>query len=309
MSAPVLPAPPAQAPPPPNSPTSRKARWKKWGLLLGAGGLVAWALLWCWQQGYFSPRGKSQTDVALALRPAKQSLPVAEDQSDAKLQRALNLAQQALQKLEHIRDYTAVFVKRERVDGQLMDEEVMLLKIRHEPFSVYLRHLEPPRLRGQEAIWVQGANQDKLIAHGAGLLGLITVRLDPENPLAMRGNRYSIREIGIKRMVQRLLELYQQHQDKLRQCQIRFFDQQLDGRECLVMEVRAPKRWPDFPWALARIYMDKQYQLPIRYEAYDWAQDAEELPLLEHYYYRDLKFNVGLTDKDFDPDNPQYNFR
>src|SRR5438128_735667 len=37
----------------------------------------------------------------------------------------------------HVDDYTCVLVRRERVRGRLLPEEVMLMKVRREPYSVY----------------------------------------------------------------------------------------------------------------------------------------------------------------------------
>jgi len=285
------------------------SRYKKWCLSVGGGLIVAAAGLWAWQQGWFSPPPEAQSNVALS-QTVQQVATAAETSAEETLRRALDLARESLQVLEQVKDYTATFVKRERVGGKLLDEEVMLLKVRHRPFSVYLKHLAPPRLKGQEAIWVQGANDDKLIAHGAGILSLFTVRLDPESPLAMQGNRYSIRHVGLKHLLQELLQLYEEHRDQLLQCRVRLLEEQVDGIDCLVLEVRAPRRWEDFPWAMARVYLDRNKRVPIRYEAYDWPTDGQkELPLLEHYYYKDLKLNVGLTDKDFDPKNEEYGFR
>jgi hypothetical protein len=49
--------------------------------------------------------------------------------------------------------------------------------------------------------------------------------------------------------------------------------------------------------------------IPIRYVAYDWpAREGAKPEVLEEYNYLDLKVNVGLTDADFDPRNPSYNF-
>ncbi len=284
------------------------SRWKKWCLSVAGGLVAAMVPLWAWQQGVFSPPPESQSNVALSQTTQNISLP-APKKSQQALQRALELAREALQVLEGVQDYTATFVKRERVDGTLREEEVIQLKVRHRPFSVYLKHLAPPRLKGQEAIWVEGANQGKIIAHGAGILGLFTVRLDPESPLAMQGNRYTIRHVGLRHLLEELLRLCEEHRELLLQCQIRFLDEEVDGTACLVLEVQAPQRWEDFPWALARVYLHKEKRIPIRYEAYDWPPEGEkELPLIEHYYYKDVKLNVGLTDKDFDPENEEYSF-
>ncbi len=284
------------------------SRFKKWSFS-AVGGLVAVsAALWAWQQGMFSPAPESQSNVALSQTTQDAPPPEAGGAEQA-LRRAVTLAREALNVLDQVEDYTATFIKRERVGGKLREEEVILLKVRHRPFSVYLKHLAPPRLKGQEAIWVQGANDGKIIAHGAGILGLFTVRLDPESPLAMQGNRYSIRHVGLRHLLEELLRLCEEHRPRLLQSRISFLEETVDGVKCLVLEVRAPRRWEDFPWAMARVYLDRDKRVPIRYEAYDWpAQGSKDLPLIEHYYYKDLKLNVGLSDKDFDPENEQYAF-
>jgi hypothetical protein len=49
--------------------------------------------------------------------------------------------------------------------------------------------------------------------------------------------------------------------------------------------------------------VDEELRLPIRATIYD--HDGN---LYERYEHRDLKINVGLTDADFDPKNPAYDF-
>ena len=44
-------------------------------------------------------------------------------------------------------------------------------------------------------------------------------------------------------------------------------------------------------------------KLLVRIQTYDWDDH-----LLENYAYEDLKLNTGLTDADFDSENPQYHF-
>ena len=52
-----------------------------------------------------------------------------------------------------------------------------------------------------------------------------------------------------------------------------------------------------------------RFNIPIRYIAYDWpAVEGDQLKVIEEYNYLNLKMNVGLTDADFDPNNPEYNF-
>jgi hypothetical protein len=68
-----------------------------------------------------------------------------------------------------------------------------------------------------------------------------------------------------------------------------------------------PRR--NFLFNVARIYLDDELQIPIRYEAYDWPEQQGADPvLLEEYTYLNLKLNQGFTDADFDVHNPNYGF-
>jgi hypothetical protein len=60
----------------------------------------------------------------------------------------------------------------------------------------------------------------------------------------------------------------------------------------------------------ARIFVDDELQLPVRFASFDWpAEEGGNLVLLEEYTYTDVKLNVGLTDWDFDHRNENYRFR
>ena len=57
-----------------------------------------------------------------------------------------------------------------------------------------------------------------------------------------------------------------------------------------------------------QVYIDKENNLPIRFEAYDWPKGGKAPDLMEEYTYSDLRVNVGLTPRDFDPANKSYSF-
>jgi outer membrane lipoprotein-sorting protein len=78
---------------------------------------------------------------------------------------------------------------------------------------------------------------------------------------------------------------------------------------CTCIEVLHPVPRKNFRFHLARVFVDDTLNLPIRYEAYDWAKDAKGKPeLIEEYTYLNLKVNPGLSDADFDIHNPSYHF-
>ena len=71
-----------------------------------------------------------------------------------------------------------------------------------------------------------------------------------------------------------------------------------------------PEYRKNLTFHLARIFVDDQLDVPVRYAAYWWPKNEGGAPqLLEEYTYTDLKLNVGLTDQDFDRANPEYQFR
>lgn len=60
---------------------------------------------------------------------------------------------------------------------------------------------------------------------------------------------------------------------------------------------------PRYYSARGTVWVSPDTLLPVRIEIYD-ANDA----LYERYAYRDVRLNIGLTDLDFDPENPDYRF-
>jgi hypothetical protein len=228
------------------------------------------------------------------------------------LQPALELATRGLAGLRgKIKDYSCTVVKRERIDGKLGEHEYMFAKIRHEPFSVYLYFLSPDAVKGQEVIYVDGQNDGNMLAHaGSGVRALVgTVSLKPQSQLAMTGNRYAITELGVENLARRLVEVAE-HDSKFGECEVNFFpNAKVSGRVCTCVQVVHPVPRRNFRFHLARVFIDDEYTIPIRYEAYDWPHEAGGKPvLMEEYTYVNVKINNGFTDADFDPKNTAYKF-
>ena len=228
------------------------------------------------------------------------------------LQPALDLARRGLAGLrEKIKDYSCTVVKRERIDGKLGEHEYLFAKVRHEPFSVYLYFLAPDTVKGQEVIYVDGKNDGNMLAHaGSGVRAMVgTVSLKPQSQLAMTGNRYAITEIGVENLAKRLVEVAE-HDSKFGECEVNFFpNAKVNGRVCTCVQVVHPVPRRNFRFHLARVFIDDEYTIPIRYEAYDWPQEQGGKPvLMEEYTYMNVKINNGFTDADFDPKNTAYKF-
>jgi hypothetical protein len=232
---------------------------------------------------------------------------------------ALKLARESWQHSQaYVRDYTAIMAKRVRLDGALGDYQYAFVKIRNRraegdrlltPMSVYMKFLKPDAINGREVIWVEGRNQGRLVAHDVGIKSLFSVNLDPHGALAMRGQRYPITEIGLDKLLLQMIDratLDRAHGE----CQVNFIQgAKLNKRSCQVVQIVHPVQRPHFSFHRAEVFFDDELRLPVRYASWSWSTEpGAQPPLEEEYNYIDIRTNVGLTERDFDPDNPEYNF-
>jgi len=255
-------------------------------------------------------------------RISKKNVPPAtEPRREHPLDPALRIAYSSLKNIRaNVRDYTAILIKRELVNGQLGDYEYMGVKIRNRkvadgkiavPFSVYMAFLKPETIKGREVIYVENANNGNLVAHEGGMKGrfLPTVELPPNGMMAMRNQRYPITELGIENLVAKLIEKGERDRQH-GECNVRFIQGvKIGKRECTVLSVEHPVKRSYFDFYRAEIFIDNEYQIPVRYCAYDWpTTPGGKGQVMEEYTYQNIKLNVGLTAKDFDRNNPRYKF-
>lgn len=245
-------------------------------------------------------------------RPTASQLVPPERPGDHPLARAIEWAKIGLKELETIDDYCATVAKRERWGTKLNDYEYFFVKIRHKPFSVYIYFLSPESLRGQEVIWVEGQNNGNMWAHTVGIKDAVvgTVSLSPTGMIAMKGQRYPLTEIGLLNMVKRLIEVGQRDM-QYGECEVNFYPgAKVNDRACTCLQVVHPVPRRNFLFHIARIFVDEELLVPIRYESWGWPQQPGGPPeLIEEYTYLNLKLNNGFTDLDFDIRNPNYKFR
>jgi hypothetical protein len=232
----------------------------------------------------------------------------------------LQIARGLVQRMERIEDYTCTLVKRERVGNKLRGYEWIYVKVRHErtrdgrvevPFSVYCRFLGPDEVAGREVIYRRGSYDGKMIVRRGGLrFAYVTVSIAPDGKLALEDNRYPITEIGIKNLIERLIEVGMEDLEH-GECEVEYFSNvKIDDRTCTSVRVTHPVRRPYFRYHMAEIFVDDELGVPVRYAAYEWPEEEGGQPLLlEEYTYTNLQLNVGLNDRDFDYRNPDYQFR
>jgi hypothetical protein len=247
----------------------------------------------------FAPRLAS-AEVKLAAR-------ISEAGSTHVLMPAFKLAVAGLEALAKVKDYEALFVRKELVDGALVSSQITI-KLRQEPFSVYLKFIEPNA--GREVIFVEGKNEGKLLVHETGFASLAgTLSLDPKGSLAMSGNRYPITMIGLKTMTETVVEKWLAVKNE-KDLKVNVYPNATVGDlSCKVAETVLAKPVEGIPQQTCRLYFEKATGYPVRVQALAFpAKAGEKAETVEDYFYSKLKTNVGMTDKDFDAENEAYGF-
>jgi len=205
---------------------------------------------------------------------------------------------------ERITDYTCRFQKVERIDGELRKPEIMRMKFRCKPLSVYLKWTGELS-KDQEVIYVEGANKGNAWVHPSGLLGWLfrKVNVDPNSKLAMKHSRRPISMAGMGFMGN--LVIGQCVDAKARGDLTLTYEgiRHEGGRPSYVFKRVLPKD-KGYPVEVLIIYIDREYLVCVRTDGYDWGGD-----LISHYLYSELVINPGVTDADFDPDNREYAYR
>ena len=203
----------------------------------------------------------------------------------------------------NIRDYTGMFYKQERINGQLNPEQTIQITARNQPFAVHMKWVGPKTMAGQEACYAVGKNNNMLRAKAASGLAaaLGFVSIDPKDPRALATNRRPITDSGMGNMIESLASQHHANCKRPDQVSIAFAEYRFLQKPCIRLESTQRKNDGSTPYYRKVVFFDKESHLPVRVENYDWPKQGGPPggELLECYSYVDLKFNVGLTDEAF----------
>ncbi|MBI3463067.1 MAG: DUF1571 domain-containing protein [Planctomycetes bacterium] len=267
----------------------------------------------------YQGRGEEARPVVVApvvaAMPPSSSRPAESLYDDDATLFSISLLEQAEQRLSKVSTYTAVFYKQERLRGEITPQNQIQLKVRHEPFSVYMRWVSPDV--GREVIYVQGANDNQMWVHdGGGIAGILRlvvrwIPLDPHGTLAMSKSRHPISEIGLLNLTRKLLTVRRADQGDPTIEVTMTGNASVDERPCYQFEFTHPLRDGKAPYHKVVVYLDKELRLPVSCITYDWPspERPNEPLLLEHYVYTKLQLDQAIGDLAFDCNNPEYGCR
>jgi len=108
---------------------------------------------------------------------------------------------------QHIEGFTCILQKQERIDGRLMPSEETEVAFRARPHSVFMHWVRGAR-KADSALYVQGENDNKMIAHPSGLAGALVkvVSRDVDGADAKQSGRYTLDTFGFKNSMERTLK-------------------------------------------------------------------------------------------------------
>jgi outer membrane lipoprotein-sorting protein len=191
-----------------------------------------------------------------------------------------------------IHDYTALFLKRERINGKLLPLETIELRFQ-EPFKLYMAWRNPHP--GRVITYVEGENDNKIHVNPGGMLRFVRLSLDPTSSLATRNAHHTIRQAGLRNIIRFIMEQYEQGTQKSQMSLYFRGDSEVDGRAAYHLEFvcHADKTAGCYA-SRGEIWVDKDHYLPTKLLIYDWDNQ-----LYEHYEYHRLRLNPGLGPEEF----------
>lgn len=271
------------------NPSNRRIRW-----IVGAG-LLALVCVQCtrpngglWESELLAG-GDALDQEALSAAQCRQIEHLAKSDPVALL------AQCARRYDRTVRDYTCTFIKRERLGGKLGSAQEIAVKFRDEPFSVAMRWLRNAPI-SDRCLYVEGQFDDNMLVRPKGLLSWVgTQRRKPDSPQVLANTLRPITLFGFRRALAGLIDVYELagRQGDLTASVVGY--KTVADRRTLVIQRELPAK-DEYPVAVTRIYIDPVWMVPLCIESFDWNGELES-----RYIYKDVKFNVALSDEDFTP--------
>lgn len=205
-----------------------------------------------------------------------------------------------------LRDYRCTFIKQERVQGKLRDEEQIDVRYRREPKSVFMVW-ERNADQAKRALYIDAAafrdadGQPLAKVEPAGAIARLFVSevlIPVRGERARATSRRTIDEFGF-RETYAILERYNTLAQARGKLEFRFEGvSEIDSRPTLVFVRYLPYdgKSSEFPDAKMVMHIDQQWLVPTAIYSY---ADRAGTQLLGRYLFTNVQINPGLSDKDF----------
>jgi len=259
---------------------------------------------------------QSHPPVVQAMGPA---IMPAEDAEAGSIEQLLRddplaaLAEARKRLIRDHRDYTCTFTRQELLPSGMTAEQELEVKFRAEPYSVMLKWIRNKGLVDRVIYvkdkWVDHRAEDPALrqlalAQPSSLAGLFikSTKQPIRGSFAKGSSRHSIDEFGFEATL-RLFIKYCRRAMTNGELQLDFKGEtSFCDRPVWLLRRRLPysQEAGVYPDRLVDLYIDKEYMVPVAIYCYS-DDDRKPQDLLGKYEYRNIRFDVCLTEADFEP--------
>jgi hypothetical protein len=196
-----------------------------------------------------------------------------------------------------VRDYTCTYVKKERVNGAIKDDQIAQMVVRTNPLAIRLKIVAPKNDVGREIVYVADAKGPKIRTKSAGTIGLVGwSSIDPNDPKASAGTRQPVSDAGIGRLIEKVAADHAAAMANGKPPVVLATPAVYDKRPSVRLDVTdATADGVHHPFRSV-VWFDKQTNLPMRRETYDRRGG-----LIDCASYIDVRYNLGVNDSIFNP--------
>lgn len=287
-------------------------------MILATSAAIGWTMMDA------EPVGADASRVVQAAEQNRPAPPPMPEESSMHLQGRvamllqIAMLQDANNRLEGVKSYTATFEKQERIDGELSDEQSMQFKLQHKPLNVYMKW-EKGDDAGQELLFPAANDDPRLLVQLPKFGGrLPALKLEPSSALAMSKARYPVTMAGLKEMTSMTLEIRQRDIKLGERVQVEMRDDKtFSGRPVYAYTVQYGSRKDSEQYRKCILYIDKQLMIPVYSRNFTWPElvadadpnNLDATTLIESYAYKGIKLNADLDKTAFERTNEEYKFR
>lgn len=213
-------------------------------------------------------------------------------------------------------EYSIRFHKHERIDGDMQKPQVIQMKVRHEPFSVYMKWKVGDK--GRQLLFVPGQHDDKMLVRMGGIKGRLlgTLKVDPYGPQAMADSRHPVTRAGLLGMIDEMIA-HRKHDLSTSEVDAQVTaNVKVNDVNCyrFLARYRNPKASKSYRKSV--VYLDAEKFLPVAVTNYTWARDAGDIEeaeldqqtLIENYAFSELIVQQAAVAENFNAGNKRYRF-
>jgi len=201
-----------------------------------------------------------------------------------------NPAFQALEKFKtsyaKVQDFQCILTKQVTKNGKTFPEATLMFKFK-KPFSIYLEFLNPHE--GRKAVFVWGKNKNQLLVEPDGVLGFMTLKLDPFGDRAMEEEISPITHLPFHYLIETVETWLTASQNPDQKVELNFEAGVDENQKSYEMIYLKDLKTGDF----LKLYLSRDNFLPLKLQ-YAVGKNSARVS------FQNFRLNTGLKEEGFE---------